>query len=80
MQVCGTPQPPLLGLGPIADIPCLMSASGTEVDVWRLGQAIERQVGPPEVALQRRSGSESLACSLVAGCAGFWLSILTGLF
>jgi hypothetical protein len=39
------PQPPLLAYGPRAEIPHLMSARGTEVDVWRLGRAKDRQVG-----------------------------------
>lgn len=45
-QVCGCPQPPLLAYSLKADSPHLMSVQGTQVDVWRLGQTIDRQVTP----------------------------------
>ena len=49
MRVCKCPQLPLLAHAPGAGEPVLVSAQGTQLDVWRLGVANSRsqQVGPP---------------------------------
>ncbi len=43
MRVCKCPQPPLLAHASGAFQPHLLSAQGTQVDVWQLGVAHDRQ-------------------------------------
>lgn len=43
MRVCKCPQPPLLAHASGGSPPHLLSAQGTQIDLWRLGVAHDRQ-------------------------------------